>query len=87
MKGHVEFQSHSYLSFAKIEKRMMATCQSESILFSPDSSDRCERAFKFTECFWAETKEVRMKSRLTNCKHDGFIFVQLFKETNVKSNM
>ncbi|XP_069691395.1 general odorant-binding protein 57c-like [Periplaneta americana] len=21
-----------------------------------DSSDRCERAFKFTECFWAETK-------------------------------
>nr|AMA98142.1 chemosensory protein [Blattella germanica] len=23
---------------------------------SVDSSDRCERAFKFTECFWSETK-------------------------------
>lgn len=29
-----------------------------------ESSDRCERAFRFTECFWENTKEVRWNSTM-----------------------
>jgi hypothetical protein len=39
----------------------------KSIYLFPDSSDRCERAFKFTQCFWDETKEVSRKSRYPDC--------------------